>query len=193
MKIMIIANFVTLTWEKGNSRFMYLANELSKNSNLEVEIVTSNFNHGTKQKKYIDQKEINKLNYKFTFLDEPGYNKNVSLRRFYSHWRLSKNLKKYLKNLQEKPDIIYCAVPSLDFAKEVAKYAKKNYIRFIIDIQDLWPEAFKMVFKIPLLSNAIFYPMKRQANYIYKCADDIIAVSDTYRDREASVNKKYIT
>ena len=191
MKIMIIANFVTLTWEKGNSRFMYLANELSKNSNLEVEIVTSNFNHGTKQKKYIDQKEINKLNYKFTFLDEPGYNKNVSLRRFYSHWRLSKNLKKYLKNLQEKPDIIYCAVPSLDFAKEVAKYAKKNYIRFIIDIQDLWPEAFKMVFKIPLLSNAIFYPMKRQANYIYKCADDIIAVSDTYRDRAASVNKKY--
>ena len=48
-----------------------------------------------------------------------------------------------------------------------------------------------MVFKIPLLSNAIFYPMKRQANYIYKCADDIIAVSDTYRDRATSVNKKY--
>ncbi len=36
-------------------------------------------------------------------------------------------------------------MPSLDVAKVAAKYAKENNIRFIIDIQDLWPEAFRMV------------------------------------------------
>lgn len=113
----------------------------------------------------------------------------MCLKRFNSHKKLSKNIKEYLEK-RKKPDIIYCAIPSLAVGKTVAKYAEKNGVRFVIDVQDLWPEAFKMVFKIPLLSNAIFYPMKRQANYIYKCADDIIAVSETYCNRALKVNKK---
>lgn len=113
----------------------------------------------------------------------------MCLKRFNSHKKLSKNIKEYLEK-RRKPDIIYCAIPSLAVGKIVAQYAEKNGVRFVIDIQDLWPEAFKMVFKIPLLSNAIFYPMKRQANYIYKCADDIIAVSETYCNRALKVNKK---
>ena len=93
--------------------------------------------------------------------------------------------------MKKKPDIIYCFIPSLDVGKVCAKFAKNNNIRFIIDVQDLWPEAFQMVFNIPVLSNIIFFPMKRMANYIYKNADDIVAVSDTYANRAAKVNTKY--
>ena len=125
-----------------------------------------------------------------TLLDEPGYKKNISLKRIYSHKILSKNLKKYLKSLSYKPDVIYCSIPSLDIANTAVKYANKNNIRFILDIQDLWPEAFKMAINIPIVSNVIFYPMLKKANYIYSHSDEIVAVSQTYVDRGTSVNKK---
>lgn len=60
---------------------------------------------------------------------------------------------------------------------------KINNVRFIIDIQDLWPEAFKMVFKLPIVSDIVFAPFNFLANGIYKRADEIIAVSDTYVNR----------
>lgn len=189
MDIVIVSQYLRdiECFESNNSRFVYIAKLLAMSKNNNVEIITSDFNH-TKKEKF---NKIGKLDgVKITACHEPGYPKNVCLKRFNSHKKLSKNIKEYLEK-RRKPDIIYCAIPSLAVGKIVAQYAEKNGVRFVIDIQDLWPEAFKMVFKIPLLSNAIFYPMKRQANYIYKCADDIIAVSETYRDRATSVNKKY--
>lgn len=188
MDIVIVSQYLRdiECFESNNSRFVYIAKLLAMSKNNNVEIITSDFNH-TKKEKF---NKIGKLDgVKITACHEPGYPKNVCLKRFNSHKKLSKNIKEYLEK-RRKPDIIYCAIPSLAVGKIVAQYAEKNGVRFVIDIQDLWPEAFKMVFKIPLLSNAIFYPMKRQANYIYKCADDIIAVSETYCNRALEVNKK---
>lgn len=184
--VMLIAHFCDDFDGKGNNRFNYLA-ELFTNHDLEVELVTSNFSHNKKRKRE-DQYSQN-VNYKVTFIEEPIYKKNVSLRRFYSHFIIAKNLKKYLK-FRKKPNVIYCSVPSLDVAAVAATYAKKNNIKFIIDVQDLWPEAFKMVFNIPVVSNVVFYPMKRKAEYIYKTANEIIAVSTTYANRAIEINSK---
>lgn len=189
MNILIIAHYIATPDEKANNRFNYIANLLAEKN--EVEIVTSSFSHINKCQRNIKEEQIKNLNYKLTTIYEPGYKKNVSMKRIFSHYIIAKNLKKYLSKLNYKPDVIYCAVPSLDIARVSAKYAKKNKIRFIIDIQDLWPEAFKMVFNIPIISNMIFYPMKRTANYIYKQADDIVAVSNTYMERAEKVNRKY--
>ena len=186
-KVLIIANFTKLPNEDGNSRFPYIAGLLDKEK-CDVELITSSFSHGLKKQR--NKAENYNVDYKITLIDEPGYKKNVSLKRFYSHKIFAKNVEKYLNTL-EKPDCIYLAIPSLDVAKVVAKFAEKNNIKFIIDIQDLWPEAFKMVFNIPILSNIIFYPMKKKADYAYSRADSIIAVSKTYRDRALLVNKKY--
>lgn len=187
MKIMLIANYVIFNSEGGNSRFTYLLDKLDCKKN-EVELITSDFFHNEKN----HRTNINETTpYKITLIHEPGYKKNITLKRFYSHYILANNLKKYLKNVKDKPDVIYCAVPSLDLAKEAAKYAKKNNIRFIVDVQDLWPEAFKMIINIPVFSDLLFYPMKKTADYIYKQADEIIAVSETYSDRAAKVNKKF--
>lgn len=175
-KILIVAHFCDYGNENTNNRFNYIFNLLKKEK-YDVKIVTSKFCH----RKKIYREDLGLED--FILLDEPSYRKNISLKRFYSHYIFSKNIKKYLKNLQERPDIIYCAVPSLDVAFEVGKYAKKNNIKFIIDIQDLWPEAFQMVFKIPIISNIIFYPFKKKANKIYSMADYTIAVSETYLER----------
>ena len=76
-------------------------------------------------------------------------------------------------------------------AKVAGDFANKNNIRFIIDIQDLWPEAFEMVFKVPVLKDIIFYPMRKKADKIYSMANSIVAVSNTYADRAGIVNKNY--
>lgn len=183
---LLIAHFCSDFDGKGNNRFNYLAELLSRND-FNVELVTSDFSHSKKMKRKKDVLE--EINYKVKFIGEPIYTKNVSFKRFYSHHVMAKNLKKYLA-LRKKPDVIYCSVPSLDVAFVAAEYANNNNIKFIIDIQDLWPEAFKMVFNIPIISDIIFYPMKRKADFIYKTADEVVAVSETYKKRALDVNKK---
>ncbi len=180
MRILIIANFVD---NFDTSRFTDLAKMLAQSH--EVELITSDFAHMKKGKK--DKPDV--TGYKLTFIHESGYKKNISLKRFISHAKFGKNVKKYLAFIQP-PDLIYCAVPSLECCYYAAKYAKKHDIPYVIDVQDLWPEAFQMVFRVPILSTLLFAPFKRKANYIYKSADEIIAVSDTYCRRVLQVNKK---
>jgi glycosyltransferase involved in cell wall biosynthesis len=185
--LLLIAHFCSDFDGNGNNRFNYLANLFAENG-FNVEFITSDFSHEKKKKR--NEVNLGQFNYKVTLIPEPVYYKNVSLKRFYSHYILGRNLKKYLAK-RKKPDIIYCAVPSLDIGKVVAEFAEENNIRFVIDVQDLWPEAFKMVIKIPLLSTFLFYPMQKNADFIYATADEIVAVSDTYRDRALKVNRKF--
>ena len=186
MDIVIIANYTMDFSKSDNGRFRYLANLLSADNR--VEIVTSEFYHITKKKReYYPDSNI--LPFKVTFLKEPGYPRNVCLERFWSHYIWGKNLEKYIK-LRKKPDVIYCAVPSLTGSNRIAKYCEKNGIRFMIDIQDLWPEAFQMVVNIPIVSQIVFMPFTVLANGIYKRADAICAVSNTYVNRALEVNKK---
>jgi glycosyltransferase involved in cell wall biosynthesis len=184
MDIVIIAHFITEFAKEGTSRFVYIAEKLSKSH--DVELITSQFDHITKKQRVSQAYD---LDTKVTLLEEPSYPKNVCLQRFVSHRYFGQQVKKYLES-RKKPDVIYCAVPSLDCAYYAAQYAQRNNIRFIIDVQDLWPEAFKMIFNVPLISDMIFYPMKRQAEYIYSCADKIVGVSKTYCERAKKVNKK---
>lgn len=182
--IVIIANFCRDFSESDNGRFMYLCKELSEEN--KVEIITSDFSHGKKQHK--DALTI-QWPFKITFLHESGYKKNVSIQRFLSHRGWGKNVKKYLEE-RTKPDVIYCAIPSLTAAKHAADYCEKNNVRFIVDIQDLWPEAFQMIFNVPVISNLVFYPFNKTVDRAYAAADEIIAVSQTYVNRALEVNSK---
>ncbi len=184
MDILIIAHFITEFVKDGTSRFIYISEQLSEHH--DVELITSSFDHTKKEQRI---KRDYDLKTKITLLDEPSYAKNVCLKRFGSHAYFGKQVKKYLKN-RKKPDVIYCAIPSLDCAYYAAKYAKENNIKFIIDVQDLWPEAFKMVFNLPVISDVIFCPMQQKADYVYSCADTIVGVSETYCSRARRVNSK---
>lgn len=186
--ILIIAHFTQVPGEKGNGRFHYLAEKIDKNES-KVEVVTTDFSHRTKKKRHLTKEDLKKNNYKLTLLEEPIYNRNISIKRFYSHYKMAKNLKKYLSG-RKKPDLIYCSVPSLDVAHVASKFAVKNDIPFVIDIQDLWPEAFKMIIKSSFINSLLFYPLEKKANSIYSSADKIVAVSETYLNRAKSVNQK---
>lgn len=186
--ILIIAHFTQLPGEAGNGRFHYLAQRIDK-TKANVELVTTDFSHGRKKHRSISLGELNQAGYEITLIHEPGYKKNISGIRYLSHYIMARNLKKYLYG-RKKPDVIYCAVPPPSVAKVAAKYAQKNGVRFIIDVQDIWPDAYKMFFNKPPISDLLFLPVERTVNYVYCAADEIVAVSETYAERALKVNKK---
>ena len=186
--ILLVTNYWHFECEKASSRYFTLANMIAESGN-NLEVITSTFYHDTKSQRQFDNEFLNSFPYRITLIHESGYSKNVSIKRILSHKEFANNVLNYIKN-RKRPDVIYCVVPSLDVAYLVTKYANENGIRVIVDIQDLWPEAFKMVINIPVISNLLFYPMTLKANMIYKAADEIVAVSQTYVDRAMKVNKK---
>ena len=184
--IVIVANFIGALDGGKNSRFTYLADKLNKIDDMSVEIVSSSFSHDYKKQR---ESIPNIFEYKVTLIDEPGYKKNVCIQRFYSHHVWGRNVVKYLK-YRKKPDLVYCAVPSLTGPDKIGEYCRNYNIPFIIDVQDLWPEAFQMVFNVPVLSKIVFAPFKKLADRIYGKADEVIAVSQTYVDRALRNNKR---
>lgn len=186
MDILILSHFCGDFSSSDNDRFFYLASLLAAQGH-DVELVTSSFYHTAKAQR---GSLPNTGRVKVTSLYEPGYPKNVCLRRFSSHHAWGKNVEKYLRE-RKKPDVIYCAVPSLTGPLAAADYCRKNGVRFVIDIQDLWPEAFEMVVHLPVVSDVGFAPFHAMANRIYAAADAVCAVSQTYVDRALRVNRKH--
>ena len=185
MTIFILANFTRALDGETTGRFSFLASEFAKRGH-KVKLVISDFYHGTKSLR--PEPHYEKYNFEIIKCHEPGYKGNVSLQRLWSHYVWGKNVAKYL-NSTDKPDVIYCAVPSLTVAVEAAKFCSQNAVKFVLDVQDLWPEAFKMVIKQKILQ-PIFKPMEWYVNRAYKGADLPIGVSETYVQRVLSVNKK---
>lgn len=180
--ILMIAHFAASLQPGDNNRFLYLARRLSALAR--VELVTSDFYHGGKCRRGpVD----GGFPFRVTLLHEPGYRKNISLRRLFSHWVFGRSVVHYLKKRQP-PDAIYCAVPSLNAAGAAARYAKRRGIPFFVDVQDLWPEAFEMVFPMKPLGRILFAPMAAAARRIYAGADGLAAVSDTYLRRALREN-----
>ncbi len=187
-RIVIVDHFSQTPDEVGNNRFLYLAQLLCDRGH-KVEIITTNFSHKAKKTRQTQPELIENLPYKYTMLPEPGYPKNVCLKRFSSHRSFGKQVKKHMASM-EKPDLVYAATPSLDAAMAAADYCQKNEVPFVVDVQDLWPEAFRLVFNIPVISDILFAPMTAVANRIYRQADCVVAVSDTYKDRGLLSNQK---
>ena len=186
MNVVIISNYWHFPIEKSSSRYHTIAT-LASEQQLSVEVITSRFYH-TKKAQRDEAEVLNGVPYKATLLEEGSYQKNVSPARLTAHRRFSGNVIKYLSK-REKPDVIYLFVPPAGLAKKVVKFAKKNNIRVVIDVLDLWPEAFGMFLPAPA-AKILLNPMKRSVEYAYGNADDIVAVSSTYVKRAAKHNSR---
>lgn len=169
-----------------NDRFTYLANMLLNNG-AEVEIVTSDFEHH--KKKYREKNILDLHPFKITLLHENYYKKNISLSRIKGHVSFAIRLKRYLMR-RKRPDVIYCAVPPTISAAVTAQYAIRYNVPFVIDIQDLWPEAFVIALGNNMFSRFFLKPLEILANYTYGAANAIVAVSNTYVKRAQLSNRK---
>jgi glycosyltransferase involved in cell wall biosynthesis len=193
-RVAIIAEFSDIGEDGANGRFSYIAHELS--DKFDVTLFTSDFEHTKKVHRVAaNGAEISGAGpgaggrpYKVRLVHEPGYVKNVSLKRLRSHKIFARNLRNTL-NQEENFDILYCAAPPTYAGQAALSYAREKDVPLIVDIQDIWPEAFELVFHIPLISDVIFGPMRKAIREVYAGADRIVAVSETY----AEVGMKYRT
>lgn len=187
-KIALVIMATALEGEKGPDRFRYLANFLVEKG-FEVDLITSNFQHWDKKLREVDKKP---QKYNVIFCKQPVYKKNIDLKRIFSLKIFSKNIKRYLENNKEKYDLFYCSIPDNFTAAEVCKIGKKNDIPVVIDVEDLWPEAMKMVFNIPVISDIIFYPFSKTAKKAYSLCDGLIGTSEEYANQYSKYVKRSI-
>ena len=89
MDIVIVCQYLSdiEDFSSNNNRFVYLAKLLSTTNR--IEIVTSDFNHA--KKTWFGPVDL-LHGVSITTLHEPGYPKNISLKRLYSHNILAKNI-----------------------------------------------------------------------------------------------------
>lgn len=180
----MIVTDVALPGEKGLGRMYYLATLLCKYG-YEVDLITSRFQHWLKRFRTEEELQREDAPCKVLFMDEPGYTKNVQIKRILSRRVLTRNIKKHLQ--QTHYDLIYAQIPDNQLASTAARHAKKQGIPFIIDVEDLWPEAMRMVLDVPVVSDVLFSYFTVHARKAYRLADGVVGSSDRYRDQP----KKY--
>ncbi len=183
MNITIVAPYCSLPSEPYFNRFWYLAELLSQSH--DVLLITSRFRHYDKSfRRHEDARNASAERLKVILLDEPGYGKNVSLARLASHRTFVKNFERLLEGCRPHEwDIVYSAYPLMATNLLLGRHKAHLGYKLIIDVQDVWPESFSSV--VPFLKKIPhnLLPFADRADCAYRCADALVAVSQTYLAR----------
>jgi len=166
-------------------RYAFLAEMLFKKGH-KVTWWTSSFFHLTKS--FRGPVKETQPGLKIIQLLTPEYKNNIGWKRIWNHHLYARRFAQLALRSKEAPNIIISSLPPLSSAKISLKVAKKLGAKCVIDVQDLWPEAFEMLVS-PKISKGLCYPLKKYADSIYNHADALMAVSQTYKKRALSVCK----
>lgn len=167
---------------RGYTRFRFLS-ELLAREGFAVDLITSTFQHWEKAQRDCSKPCYQGLPYRIVFIEEPGYTRNLDLGRIRSHHAAAKNLREHFSREAGTYDLIYAEIPPNDVARVCAEAAETQGIPFVADINDLWPEAMRMVVNIPVVSAVAFYPFARDAKRVYQLLSGAVGTSDEYAAR----------
>lgn len=174
---------------RGYTRFRFLS-ELLVREGFSVDLITSSFQHWDKAPRDTSRECYRNLPYSIVFIDEPGYKKNLDLARIRSHAVAAKNLRTHFAQHGEDYALVYAEIPPNDVARVCAEYASEHDIPFVADINDLWPEAMRMVVDVPIVSDIAFHPFARDAKRVYTLLSGAVGTSDEYAMRPAQDRKE---
>lgn len=174
---------------RGYTRFRFLS-ELLAREGFAVDLITSSFQHWEKAQRDCSKACYQDLPYRVVFIDEPGYTKNLDLGRILSHRVAAKNLRAHFERTAGTYDLIYAEIPPNDVARACAEAANALHIPFVADINDLWPEAMRMVVDVPVVSDLAFFPFARDAKRVYQLLAAAVGTSDEYAARPAKDREK---
>jgi len=170
--------------QTDNIRITTIYNLLKEKSS-DVELITTDFNHRTKQKHDASRHPSD-----ITFLPVPEYRRNVSFRRLFSHLVFAVRLFFYLRKLPYRPSKVYCLVPAVTAGLACHHYCKKKQIPFVVDVIDLWPESFIVLSSYKKLLRFVTFPWKKIAEKVYQSADLLFAGSVQYAHHAEKFNRK---
>lgn len=162
-------------------RAMNLTNSLIQKGH-KVKIISSRFYHQKKtQRSFSSPIHSNEL-LNIELIDSPGYQNHIGFKRLYDHYKLSKNLKVFLRKQNERPDLIFIGYPPISTAYELSKWATKNKIPYLTDVKDKWPDNFlnPIPKKIEFLGEILLYPLFYRQKFIFKYSKGIISNSEGF-------------
>lgn len=114
-------------------------------------------------------------------LHGPGYKRNNSPRRVWHHRALAAAYAHEIASYPP-PDLVFCSVPTLELAEQSVIYGRQRHVAVVVDVRDPWPDLYLHLFPAPLrwLARLFLAREFHRAATIFRGADGIIAVSDTY-------------
>lgn len=182
MKIWIVAEGEPLPIPESNGRLMrggMLAKQFSEMGSL-VTWWASTYLHY--EKRYVsDIQKTLKVNPNLLLKllhSSNGYQRNISIKRISYSRNLAREFKKQSRT-EDKPDIIYCSWPLIDFAYEVVQFGQEFQIPVVIDIRDFWPDIFIQPFLgclQPFMKIVVNFLFKRKVSFVMQSADAIVGV-----------------
>ncbi|MCX6622750.1 MAG: glycosyltransferase [Acidobacteria bacterium] len=145
---------------------------------------TSTFNHVHKYHRSNCDKRI-ELDCSLTIrlLHGIGYKRHVSLTRLIDHAMLAQRFLA-LAQSETKPDLIVASLPTMELAAAACNFGRRVGIPVILDIRDLWPDAFGEVIPLPIraIVGPVLFGFRQLAKYSCLRAHAIIGPARRYVD-----------
>lgn len=150
----------------------------------------SAFDHSNKKFRTKELSDIHiSSNFTIRLVPTTGYKKNISFKRIFHENKYSKNILSLSKNY-EPPDAIILSEPALFRGRPILKLVKKHKSLLVLDILDIWPELFKIALpkKLQFLGDLIFKPWYVRRKNLFKRANAVLAVSNSYIELAKKIN-----
>ena len=105
-------------------------------------VFASDFNHGTKAPRRIAEMPPDVV-----LVPTIPYSVNVSLRRAFSHLVYARRFERLARRMADagevpRPDVVVAAAPTLSAATAAMRLARLYGAKFVLGVQDAWPETF---------------------------------------------------
>ena len=174
MTVWIVNPFDNLPTEGYRPQRYWLMAEAFAAAGHDVVLWTQDWSHAKKSRREV---RPSGASFKLKYIHVPGYGRNISLKRVWSHWRFAENWKTEAMRTEPRPQLAIVSSPPLFIGREVRRFCGRVNAAFVVDIMDAWPETFERV--VPRWS--LFW-MRRIAGGNYRGADGITAVTRSYLD-----------
>lgn len=142
---------------------------------------TSTFFHQTKAYRYDkvtveDREDLGRI---VLLHSKVVYKKNISFQRIIYFKILGKQFYRAALK-EERPDIIVCSYPSMEFAAQAVKFGKAQGVPVIIDVRDMWPDIFVrgIPAKLRFIAPIILKPFYKKSEKIFGQADAIVGAME---------------
>jgi len=145
---------------------------------------TGRFEHQTKRHLTTSHRVIpiaGETGSRVVLLDSPGYSTNVSLKRFYDHWRIGRDFKRAVKD-EPKPDVIVASMPTPELARTAADYALAMGVPLIVDVRDMWPDVIiqRLGDRLGFSPAWLFHHYERDVRHALKVAQSITSITSEF-------------
>ena len=125
-------------------------------------------------------------------IPSPGYDKNISIPRIFDHIKLSLNLRSALEKEKRLPDVAFVGYPPIEFASVASSWLRKNYVPYMVDVKDQWPEIFIRPFPdlIKPLAKLFFWPYFYLGRKIIFSAGSVSSIAPSFLNWSCTFAKR---